>query len=526
MIVDKMCNQQILGCLMKRPQLLSEIDKYSFTLTDFSSRFEKYIYSAIVGLYQTGAQSITALEIDNYLNVDETAHKIFETNNGIEYLQDINEFCQIENFPFYYNKFKKLNLLRDLKKQGIDVSEFYIEDAIDPRADEVNAKFESLTLKEIVDRIKRKLCHLETEYVKTGEVEVESVADNIEDFLNDLDENIEIGVPVQGAIYNQIIGGAQPGALTIRSGSSGLGKTRQAVADACYLAYPVRFNSYKQAWEQIGSSEKVLFIVTEQTFKQVKKMILAYLTDINESRFKYGHFSDGEKQLLGQAQEVIEKFKDNFTLIKCPNPTIELIKTLVRENVLTRNIAHVFYDYIFIGPALLNEFRGFTLRNDEVLLMFATALKDLAVELGVTMFTSTQVNAQADDNKNIRNEASLSGGRATINKADNGAIMARPTKEELEILEQGGIIEKCGRPNLVTDMFKVRSGQWTQVRIWSEVDLGRMKKRDLFLTDARLDPIEGFFDELNYMVETWDDGEKNEIIEYVKGLNDGLSNNN
>lgn len=91
------------------------------------------------------------------------------------------------------------------------------------------------------------------------------------------------------------------------------------------------------------------------------------------------------------------------------------------------------------------------------------------------IFTSTQVNANADDNRNIRNEASLAGGRATINKADNGAIMARPTKEELESLHD--LIQIHGQPNLVTDIFKVRSGQWTQVRIWSIVDLGVMRKK-------------------------------------------------
>ena len=91
--------------------------------------------------------------------------------------------------------------------------------------------------------------------------------------------------------------------------------------------------------------------------------------------------------------------------------------------------------------------------------MMATALKDLAVELNVCVFTSTQVNAAADNNTNIRNESSLAGGRSTINKADNGAIMARPTKEELEILEP--IINTYGKPNLVTDIFKVRSGEWT-----------------------------------------------------------------
>ena len=35
MIVDKICNQQVLGCLMKHPQFFSEVDKYHFTLEDF-----------------------------------------------------------------------------------------------------------------------------------------------------------------------------------------------------------------------------------------------------------------------------------------------------------------------------------------------------------------------------------------------------------------------------------------------------------------------------------------------------------
>jgi replicative DNA helicase len=260
-----------------------------------------------------------------------------------------------------------------------------------------------------------------------------------------------------------------------------------------------------------------LFIVTEQTFPQIRKMILAYLSDINDSRFKLGHFTKEEEERLDKAISIMEQFSDNLVLVKMPNPTIELVKTIVRENCLTKDIGYVFYDYIFVGPALLGEFRGFTLRNDEVLLMFATALKDLAVELNVAMFTSTQVNASADDNKNIRNEASLAGGRSTINKADNGAIMARPSNEELETLQP--ITAKYGVPNVVTDIFKARSGEWTQVRIWSIVNLGTMKKRDLFITDSRLEVIDGFFEDDLYEVHAWDDEEYQSILAYTDYLN-------
>ena len=46
--------------------------------------------------------------------------------------------------------------------------------------------------------------------------------------------------------------------------------TRNAVADACYLAYPFRYNNVTCEWEQKGNNEKVLFIVTEQRFKEVR----------------------------------------------------------------------------------------------------------------------------------------------------------------------------------------------------------------------------------------------------------------
>ena len=510
--------QQILGSLMKQPQLLGEVDKYSLTIEDFSTRFEKYIFTAIRGLWQNGAPKISAFDIENYMEANDAAKKTFEMQNGLEFLQDIEEFSSVENFPYYYNKLKKINLLRDLKKQGFDVSEFYMEDLTSPVALQINQRFEELSLADIVTGIKKKLLVLESNYSGTEEVQEWDIGFDIDDLVDSFGEDGSVGLPIQGAIYNKVIDGAQRTCLTIRSGGSGTGKTRNAVADACLLAFPMRYNSSTCMWEQIGNNQKVLFIITEQTDKQIKKMILAYLSDINESKFKHGRFTSDEQRVIAQAKQVIKEYSSNFVLVRIPNPTIELLKSKVREKVLLHDIGYVFYDYIFIGPALLNEFRGFGVRNDEVLLMMATALKDLAVELDVCVFTSTQVNANADNNTNIRNEASLAGGRATINKADNGAIMARPTKEELEILEP--ITSSYGRPNLVTDIFKVRSGEWTQVRIWSVVDLGRMRREDLFITDSRLEVINDFYTGDEYNISDFEDEEFLEIKRRVDLLNE------
>ena len=117
----------------------------------------------------------------------------------------------------------------------------------------------------------------------------------------------------------------------------------------------------------------------------------------------------------------------------------------------------------------------------EVLLLMSTALKDIAVQYNVSIFTSTQLNAKGDDNKELRNESSLAGSRAIINKADNGIIMHRPKKEDLELISN---IQFNGKiPNIISDVYKVRNGMWSQVKIWSHFDAGTLRMEDLFITN-------------------------------------------
>lgn len=517
-MTDKTTIQQVLGCLMKNPHFLNQSDKYQLDISDFSTKFEKILFSTIYNLNSNGLNNIKIVDIENFLESDQIGKKLFEQNNGLQYLQDLEDFTNIDNFDYYYNKLKKINLLRDYKRIGINIDDFYEEDLTKPKAFEINQKFELLTINEISNAIKKKFLALDNKYLKNDVTEVESAAIGIEELIEGFESHEDVGLPIQGFIVNEVLGGARKGTLCIRSAASGVGKTRQAVSDACFLAYPLKYNKNECVWEQTGNCEKVLFIATEQDFSEIRKMILAYLTDINEDRFRYGEFNTREKQILKDAVQILNEYKDNFLIVRMPNPTIELVKHIVRENCLVHNIEYVFYDYIFIGPSLLNEFKGFNLRNDEVLLMFATALKDLAVELNVFVMTATQLNANGDDNKNIRNEASLAGGRSTINKADYGLIMARPTKEELEALNS--LSEKFGTPNLVTDVFKVRSGRWTQVRIWSTMDLGTLKKKDLFLTDSLFNIIEDFSANFNWISFKLEKEKDNKVKKLIKELNE------
>jgi len=511
-VVDKNSILQLFGSLMKRPQFLSETDKYQLSLDDFYYKFDKYIFAAIENLYRGGANRIQPIDVENYLQSNGAASVIFKQNNGIEYLQDAEYLSETQNFEFYYKRLKKINLLTKLQNDGFDISEFYIEDLTNPKALEVNKNFEKLEIDEILDALKRKVLGLENEFTQNEVTRTESAFTGIEDIIESAQLQTDIGVPVQGDILNEVISGARRGTLIIRSAASGTGKTRQAVGDACLIAYPFRYEPKQDKWVQIGSGCKTMFIATEQTIPEIQKMILSYLTGFNESKFRYGNFTEKENRIIRQAVWIMEQYKDNFFIVQMPAPRIDLVKNLVREQVLLHGIEYVFFDYIFICPSLLGEFKGISLRNDEILLMFSTALKELAVELNICMFTSTQVNANADSNQNIRNESSIAGSRAVINKADIGMVMARPSKEEIDFFASTG--EPI--PTIVTDIYKVRSGEWTQVRIWSIVDLGNLRKEDLYMTDSRLEKIEGYT--RHFFEMEWENNNFNEILEKVNEI--------
>ena len=516
-MVDKSCILQIIGGLMKKPLLLSQIDRYNLSAADFPDLFTRKIFLAIGNLYEHGANRINPIDVENILSNDITGSRIFKERKGIDYLNDATVLSDEDNFDYYYERLKKINLLNDLNKQGFNTSSIYCEDLTNPKMNEINLEFDRLSLNDIVEKIKKKFLLLSNKYIKNEVSESSNAFEGIYDLLEAIDAGIDVGEPLQGEIFNQIVDGAVLSKLYIRSAQSGVGKTRHAVGDACFLAFPFYYNWESKKWVNKGNFQKVLFIATEQQKEEIQKMILAYLTGINESKIKHKMLSEEEKHVIQQALWVWEKYQDNFIICRMPNPTIELVKAIVRENCIVYGCEYVFYDYIFIGPSLINEFKGVSLRNDEVLLMFATALKDLAVELNVFIMTSTQLNAKGDNNGTIKNESALAGGRATINKADVGAIMSRPTKEELDFLsEQNLTLDLI--PNVVTDIYKVRSGEWTQVRIWSFIDLGTLRKEDLFVTDSRFGKID------NFVFTNWENLDllqhQEEIREGLKKLND------
>lgn len=487
--VDRNTIIQIFGSLMNNPNLLSDIDKYQIMPTDFSKELDKYVFSAIYNLYIGGAQTIHATDIEMYLKSNEYAYKILTESNGISFLADCENYSDPGNFYYYYNRLKKIALLRELARSGKDISKFYSDDPLDDNHIKINEKFEKLTPTDIVNTLKGEVAILEERYSTNKVVQESNAFSGVKELLEELKIKPEVGVPLQGDIFNSVSRGGRKGKMYLRSAGSGVGKSRSMVGDACNMAYPIRFEPSYNRWVATGHCEKVLYIMTEQDPAEIQTMILAYLTGINEEVFLYGLFEDDQMDRIMKAVDIMEKYKDNMLFAHVPDPCASVIKNLFRRYNLQHEVENFFFDYIFSSPAMLEEYRDLKLPEYVCLRLFTTCLKNLAVELNAFVMTSTQITDDGSDG--FKDYHVIQGSKSICNLVDLACIMSRPSPAELEITKdfqrQYSLV-----PNCITDIFKNRRGRWTMIRIWSRVDLGTCKKYDLFATTPDNKPIEDF----------------------------------
>lgn len=518
MTLDKQIVMQIFGCIMQQPSLLSEVENYSLIPSDFESSFEKYIFMSLANLHREGAETISIVDIDSYLAEKPHIHEIFNKYNGIEYLQDAIEMADIENFNYYYNKLKKYNAIKDLQSLGFDTNSIYPDkDMLSDEDYKKREEFDNLTIADIFSKIKADISDAEAKYGCSAAKTVKA-SDNIRELIERLQTSPEVGAPCQGDIFNTITRGARKGKFYLLSALSGGSKTRTMVGNGCYIAYPIRYDSRLQQWVNTGSCEKVLYVGTEQVYEEIQTMILAYLTDINEEIILNGEYTEQQQDLINKAIQIMDAYSDNFIISQLPEPNLAQVKTHLRKYCLREGCEYVFYDYIFATPSLLNEFRDLAIRQDVALRMLSTLLKDLAVELDVFIMSATQITGTVEFKQGyIRNYMLLRDSKSIPDKADFAAIKAKVLPEELNLLEE--VCREIGvYPNQVTDVYKMRRGRYVDVRIWSLADLGTLRSRDLFITDANMNIVQDFT--VKSTVIEYEELEK--IADWLDLLNDGV----
>ena len=226
--VDTPAIVQVIGCIYNNPHILDEKEKYNFIEFDFPEEFHRILFGSIYNLYTLGASQITYNQIEDYLSSREKSYAIYMKNRGREYLNTISEKAQLASFPYYYNRMKKMSLLRMYSQNlGIDLKWLYDpSNILDVKKKQAQEDWlDNASLSDIISAIETKIDKVRLQFAGVGEdLDSTQAGANILDLLEKYKETPEIGSPLYGKYINTVTKGARLKKVYLRSAPTGVGK--------------------------------------------------------------------------------------------------------------------------------------------------------------------------------------------------------------------------------------------------------------------------------------------------------------
>jgi len=484
-LTDKRAYLNTIGCLLQDSSLIDDIDR-PLDRTDFDTeKFHELLFVAIYNLYMQGCTTINEFTIDSYLSNFKDQYEIFQTNNGIDYLSTARDMATLENYDYYYHRLRKYSLLRYYEKQGLDTR--FIYDNTQTESNKIEAeqsKLDNYTEFEIIEQVEALFVVNPNMRYCTNTLSTDIQAGKgMGDLIAELMETPDVGLPLNSIALNTIARGARLGCLYMRSAPQAGGKSRLAAADACKIAVPYYYDIKKKKFIHTGFCEPTVYFTTEMAVDEIQTLFIAAVSKVNEEHILFGAYEENELERVLQAIEYIES--SPLYIVHIPDFSIEDIKNQIKKYNREFSVNYFFFDYIHTSLRLMAEVNGRSgmgLKEHQLLLVFATELKTIAQQLNVFIFTSSQLNGEAQ-NAQYKDQNLLSGAKSLANKVDLGVISMAPTKAELKKIEP--VLHKfikMSQPNLCHWIYKVRRGKLTRIIIWSKVDLGTMTEESLFAT--------------------------------------------
>ena len=143
------------------------------------------------------------------------------------------------------------------------------------------------------------------------------------------------------------------------------------------------------------------------------------------------------------------------------------------------------HDYIHTSLKILEEITrrsgGIRLREDNVLFMLSTRLKDICNQYGIFIMSATQLNGDYKDAK-VPDQNLLRGAKSIADKIDMGSILLGVTDEDLVSLDKILCSNIFDKPTIKISIYKNRRGRYKGVYLWCKADLGTCRIQPMFCT--------------------------------------------
>ncbi len=508
--VDVTAIMQVIGCVYNNPQILEFEDKYTITDEDFPDEFHRTVFGAIYKVYELGAKTITLENLADFLSSRPKSAAIYKKNDGDKWLLKVADIASQLSFDFYYNRLKKMTLLRAYDNYGVDVSDIYDPDNIlDIKKKQLQEDLlDNSSLEEIADRVDRKISDIRLKYVDDTTGEAIQAGKGVLQLIQKFKDHPEVGVPLYGRLVNTVTRGARLKKFYLRSAATGIGKTRSMIADACNIACNKIYDE-SFGWIKNGTSEPTLFITTEQELEEIQTMMLAFLSNVNEEHIINGEYEGDEEERVIKAGEILES--SPLYVEELPDFSLKDVENVIKKNIRDHDVKYIFHDYIHTSLKILEEITkrsgGVKLREDNILFMLSNKLKDICNQYGVFIMSATQLNGDYQDAK-TPDQNLLRGAKSIADKIDYGSILLSVKEEDIDALDSilsSNIFEK---PTIKMSVYKNRRGRYKGIIMWCKADLGTCRIQPMFCTTYDYELIN--MDDIKIIVEkgAWDDDEE------------------
>ena len=285
-----------------------------------------------------------------------------------------------------------------------------------------------------------------------------------------------------GPMVNTVTRGARLKKFYLRSAATGIGKTRSMIADACYIACNKIYDD-NFGWIKNGTAEPTLFITTEQELEEIQTMMLAFLSSVNEDHILNGTYEGDEEDRVREAARIL--VESPLYVEELPDFSLKDVEDKIKKNIRDHDVKYVFHDYIHTSLKILEEITrrsgGIKLREDNILFMLSTKLKDICNQYGIFIMSATQLNgdyqtAETPDQNLLR------GAKSIADKIDFGAILLSAKSEDIEALTDILSSSVFDKPTIKMSIYKNRRGRYKGVYLWCKADLGCCRIEPMFCT--------------------------------------------
>ena len=475
---------QVIGCVFNNPSLLDYTDKYTITDEDFANEFHRVMFGAIYKIHELGAKVISLETLADFFSSRPKSGAIYKKENGEQWILKVADSASQNTFDFYYNRLKKMTLLRAYDNYGIDVSDIYDPDNIlDTKKKQLQEDIlDNSSLEDLANQVDRKIDEIRLKYVDDAFGEASQAGEGIDALIDKFKEHPEVGVPLYGPLVNTVTRGARLKKFYLRSAATGVGKTRSMIADACYIACNKIYDE-SFGWITNGTSEPTLYITTEQELDEIQTMMLAFLSNVDEDHILNGRYDGDEEDRVREAAVILKN--SPLYIEELPDFSLKDVEDRIKKNLREHDVKYVFHDYIHTSLKILEEITrksgGVKLREDNILFMLSNKLKDICNTYGVFIMSATQLNGDYQEAK-TPDQNLLRGAKAIADKIDYGSILLNVKEEDLEALETILASNLFDKPTIKMSVYKNRRGRYKGVILWCKADLGTCRIQPMFCT--------------------------------------------